>query len=246
MMPQLRSPCLGTALRHQTALSRSLLPLKSRRSPPPVMTARWWCPLTKSANLSPNATRRRGQPLSRRRPPLSHQDGMDKARRSPPPSAGAVPPKEKQTEHEEKAGKAPPWAASPRRPPRSRIPRLASPGTKCPEGNGAKLARVQDTPGGGAAGAPTVGEDAPAPGVGQALAPPAEDAAALAPPGGGSESRLSETLPICTHSTPTGNIPFLCGMTRKCRKTGGIHQAQRRHGARPGPPGERWQRSMRS
>ena len=136
--------CIGW-LRRQTALLRSPLPLKSRRPPPPVTTARWWCPLTKSANSSPNATKRRGRSLSRKRLPPPSRKAWTRARMSRPrrrllPSAGAVLSRRNSRDMRRRRV-SPAVAVSPRRPPRSRIPRLASPETKCPEGNGARLPR---------------------------------------------------------------------------------------------------------
>ena len=106
-----------------------------------------------------------------------HQDGMDKGPEESAPKRRGRPPKEKQTEHEEKAGK-PRRGRKPKEAAQEQDSPAGKPRDKVSRGKRGKAGPVQDTPGGGAAGAPTVGEDAPAPGVGQAPAPPAEDAAA--------------------------------------------------------------------
>lgn len=106
-----------------------------------------------------------------------HPEGMDKGPEESAPKRRGRPPKEKQTEHEEKAGK-PRRGRKPKEAAQEQDSPAGKPRDKVSRGKRGKAGPVQDTPGGGAAGAPTVGEDAPAPGVGQAPAPPAEDAAA--------------------------------------------------------------------
>ena len=109
-------------------------------------------------------------------------EGMDKGSDEPSqeeaaPKRRGRPPKEKQPGHEEKAGK-PRRGRKPKEAVQEQDSPAGKPRDKVSRGKRGKAGQVQDTPGGGAAGAPTVGEDAPAPGVGQAPAPPAEDAAA--------------------------------------------------------------------
>ena len=114
-------------------------------------------------------------------------DGMDKgpeepAQEEPAPKRQNRPPKEKKPEHEEKVDKPRRGGRKPKEAAQDKDTPAGKPRDKMSQGKRGKAAPEQDAPGGGgsAAGAPAVGEGPPAPDVGQAPAPPAEEA--VSPP----------------------------------------------------------------
>ena len=137
---------------------------------------------------------------------IPQPDGMDKgpeepAQEEPAPKRRAHPPKEKKPEHEEKTDK-PRRGRKPKEATQEQDSPAGKPRDKVSRGKRGKAAPVQDAPGGGAADTPTVGEDAPAPDVGQTPDPPAEEAAA--PPRPVEDQKvvylkLAETHPFHTY-----------------------------------------------
>ena len=133
-------------------------------------------------------------------------EGMDKspeepAQEAPAPKRQNRPPKEERPEHEEKADKPRRGGRKPKEATQDKDDTSGKARDKVSRGKRSKAAPAQDAPGGGAAGAPTFGENAPALDVGQAPTPTAEEA--VAPPRPAEDQKvvylkLSETHPFHT------------------------------------------------
>ena len=123
------------------------------------------------------------------------------AQEAPAPKRQNRPPKEKRPEHEEKADKPRRGGRKPKEATQDKDDPSGKARDKVSRGKRSKAAPAQDAPGGGAAGAPTFGENAPDLDVGQAPTPPAEEA--VAPPRPAEDQKvvylkLSETHPFHT------------------------------------------------